>query len=92
MSLALQTGKRSKANIIYNTSLPVLFGVKKYADCLWEIVKNRDLQVNLRHELVEVRADKQEAVFVKLDSPGETVVYEVSGTSQCTYWGLFKTS
>ncbi|XP_048829381.1 sulfide:quinone oxidoreductase, mitochondrial [Brienomyrus brachyistius] len=71
-----KTGKRSKANIIYNTSLPVLFGVKKYADCLWEVVKNRDLQVNLRHNLVEVRADRREAVFEKLDSPGETVVYE----------------
>uniref|UniRef100_A0A8D0CIA4 Sulfide:quinone oxidoreductase, mitochondrial n=1 Tax=Scleropages formosus TaxID=113540 RepID=A0A8D0CIA4_SCLFO len=71
-----KTGKRSKANIIYNTSLPVLFGVKKYADALWEIVKKRDLQVNLRHNLIEVRADRREAVFEKLDSPGETVTVE----------------
>ncbi|XP_053332368.1 sulfide:quinone oxidoreductase, mitochondrial [Clarias gariepinus] len=71
-----KTGKRSKANIIYNTSLPVLFGVKKYADALWEIVKSRDLNVNLRHNLIEVRADKQEAVFENLDKPGETKVYE----------------
>ncbi|MBN3313356.1 SQOR protein, partial [Atractosteus spatula] len=72
----LQTGKRHKANIIYNTSLPVLFGVKKYADALWDIVKTRDLNVNLRHNLIEVRADKKEAVFEKLDNPGETVVLE----------------
>ncbi|KAK2834496.1 hypothetical protein Q7C36_015197 [Tachysurus vachellii] len=71
-----KTGKRSKANIIYNTSLPVLFGVKKYADALWEIVKSRDLNVNLRHNLIEVRADKQEAVFANLDKPGETKVFE----------------
>ncbi|XP_043084499.1 sulfide:quinone oxidoreductase, mitochondrial isoform X1 [Puntigrus tetrazona] len=70
------TGKRSKANIIYNTSLPVLFGVKKYSDALWEIVKTRDLNVNLRHNLIEVRADKQEAVFENLDKPGETEVYK----------------
>lgn len=57
----------------------MLFGVKKYADALWEIVKSRDLNVNLRHNLIEVRADKQEAVFENLDKPGETKVYEVNG-------------
>uniref|UniRef100_A0A8C7LQ74 Sulfide:quinone oxidoreductase, mitochondrial n=1 Tax=Oncorhynchus mykiss TaxID=8022 RepID=A0A8C7LQ74_ONCMY len=71
-----KTGKRATANVMYNTSLPVLFGIKKYADALWEIVKNRDIQVNLRHNLVEVRANKQEAVFENLDNPGETEVFE----------------
>uniref|UniRef100_A0AAQ5YN90 Sulfide:quinone oxidoreductase, mitochondrial n=2 Tax=Amphiprion ocellaris TaxID=80972 RepID=A0AAQ5YN90_AMPOC len=71
-----KTGKRNKAKVIYNTSLPVLFGVKKYADSLWDIVKRRDLQVNLRQNLIEVRADKQEAVFENLDKPGETKVFE----------------
>ncbi|KAI5100472.1 sulfide:quinone oxidoreductase, mitochondrial [Silurus meridionalis] len=75
-SFLRKTGKRSKANFIYNTSLPVLFGVKKYADALWEIVKKRDLNVNLRHNLIEVRADKYEAVFENLDKPGETKVFE----------------
>lgn len=73
-----KTGKRAKANIVYNTSLPVLFGIKKYADSLWDIVKRRDLQVNLRQNLIEVRADKQEAVFQNLDKPGETSVIEVT--------------
>lgn len=92
--LFCKTGKRSKANIIYNTSLPVLFGVKKYADALWEIVKSRDLIVNFRHNLVEVRADKQEAVFENLDNPGETKVFEVRGPCsliqhKSLYVGLF---
>lgn len=78
LMLAFQTGKRQKAKVIYNTSLPVLFGIKKYADSLWEIVKQRDLQINLRKNLIEVRADKQEAVFENLDKPGETTVFEVS--------------
>ncbi|KAL0968679.1 hypothetical protein UPYG_G00270110 [Umbra pygmaea] len=71
-----KVGKRNKAKIVYNTSLPVLFGVKKYADALWEIVKNRDIQVNLRQNLIEVRADRQQAVFENLDKPGETKVFE----------------
>lgn len=65
---------------MYNTSLPVLFGIKKYAESLWEIVKHRNLEVNLRHNLIEVRADRKEAVFENLDKPGETKVMEVTVT------------
>ena len=50
----LQQNKRSQANISYHTSLGVLFGVKKYADALWELVKERDININLRSNLVEV--------------------------------------
>ncbi|XP_030045443.1 sulfide:quinone oxidoreductase, mitochondrial isoform X2 [Microcaecilia unicolor] len=71
-----KTGKRAEANIIFNTSLGVIFGVKKYADALLEIIKNRNISVNYRQNLIEVRADKQEAVFENLDNPGETKVFQ----------------
>ncbi|KAG8440527.1 hypothetical protein GDO86_006321 [Hymenochirus boettgeri] len=71
-----KTGKRSDANIIFNTSLGVIFGVKKYADALLEIIKQRNIQVNYRHSLIEVRPDRQEAVFENLDKPGETKVFQ----------------
>uniref|UniRef100_A0A2K5Q6P6 FAD/NAD(P)-binding domain-containing protein n=1 Tax=Cebus imitator TaxID=2715852 RepID=A0A2K5Q6P6_CEBIM len=69
-----ETGKRSKANIIFNTSLGAIFGVKKYADALQEIIRERNLTVNYKQNLIEVRANKQEAVFENLDKPGETQV------------------
>ncbi|NWT64992.1 SQOR protein, partial [Prunella himalayana] len=71
-----KTGKRSKANIMFNTSLGVIFAVKKYADSLLEVVKDRDLAVNYKRNLIEVRADKQEAVFENLDRPGVTEVHQ----------------
>ncbi|XP_044294763.1 sulfide:quinone oxidoreductase, mitochondrial isoform X2 [Varanus komodoensis] len=71
-----KTGKRPKANIIFNTSLGVIFGVQKYAEALLEIIKSRGITVNYRWNLVEVRADKQEAIFENLDKPGETKVYQ----------------
>ncbi|XP_054128687.1 sulfide:quinone oxidoreductase, mitochondrial isoform X1 [Melozone crissalis] len=71
-----KTGKRSKANIIFNTSLGVIFGVKKYADALLEIIKDKNIVVNYKRNLIEVRADKQEAVFEKLDIPGETEIFQ----------------
>ncbi|XP_027725835.1 sulfide:quinone oxidoreductase, mitochondrial [Vombatus ursinus] len=69
-----KTGKRANANIIFNTALGVVFGVKKYADALEEIIKARDLHVNFRQNLIEVRPEKNEAVFEDLDSPGSTKV------------------
>ncbi|NXU96977.1 SQOR protein, partial [Cettia cetti] len=71
-----KTGKRSKANIMFNTSLGAIFGVKKYADALLEVIKDRDLAVNYKCNLIEVRADKQEAVFENLDKPGVTEVLQ----------------
>lgn len=52
--------------------------MKKYAAALQEIIQERDLTVNYKHNLIEVRADKQEAVFENLDKPGETKVIQVS--------------
>ncbi|XP_068128608.1 sulfide:quinone oxidoreductase, mitochondrial [Hyperolius riggenbachi] len=71
-----KNGRRSDANFMFNTSLGVIFGVKKYADALMEIIKERNIQVNFKHNLIEVRADKQEAVFENVDNPGETKVYQ----------------
>ncbi|KAG0717914.1 Sulfide:quinone oxidoreductase, mitochondrial [Chionoecetes opilio] len=63
-------GKRDKANIMYFTTLPVLFGIKKYADALWKVVKERGIvDINLRHNLIEVKPDTREAVFQDLDNP-----------------------
>lgn len=72
-----KTGK--SANIIYNTALPVIFGVKHYADALWELVKERDIKVNLRTNLIEVFPDKKQAIFQNLDSPNikSTIDYEM---------------
>lgn len=56
------------ANVHYFTSLPVIFGVKKYAEVLTEIVKQRGINLHLRHNLVEVIPDQKMAVFENLDT------------------------
>lgn len=80
-----QSRKRKNAQLHYNTSLPVLFGVKHYADALWEIVKKRDINVNLRTNLVEVKPGTDEAVFENLDKPDErfTVKVRLSRSGAC---------
>eukprot|EP00096_Caligus_rogercresseyi_P012124 TRINITY_DN4994_c0_g1_i1.p1 TRINITY_DN4994_c0_g1~~TRINITY_DN4994_c0_g1_i1.p1 ORF type:complete len:434 (-),score=68.13 TRINITY_DN4994_c0_g1_i1:126-1427(-) len=72
-------GIREKANVSYHTSLPVLFGVKKYADSLWEVVNERGINVNLRSNLIELKPDSREAVFQNMDAPEDlkTLPYEM---------------
>ncbi|KAF7268435.1 sulfide quinone oxidoreductase [Rhynchophorus ferrugineus] len=71
-------GKRDNVNVIYNTSLPVIFGVKKYADALWKICKERNIKVNTRTNLISVNPEKKEAVFENLDKPEEKTTFQYS--------------
>jgi sulfide:quinone oxidoreductase len=72
-----RNNKKQEAQLIYCTSLGVLFGVKWYADALWQVVKGRGgIEVNLRHNLIEVRAKEKQAVFENLDKPGTTKVVD----------------
>lgn len=67
---------------MFNTSLGAIFGVKKYADALEKVVKKRNIAVNFRHELVEVKPDTKEAVFRLLDDPaGKTKTFKVRFSS-----------
>lgn len=61
---------------MYNTALGVLFGVKKYAAVLEEICKKRNIKVNLRHTLVEVKPSSNEAVFNVTDSDNKVIKQE----------------
>eukprot|EP00106_Octopus_bimaculoides_P005630 XP_014773072.1 PREDICTED: sulfide:quinone oxidoreductase, mitochondrial-like [Octopus bimaculoides] len=83
-----KTGKRDKANILFNTSLGVMFVVKHYSEKLYEIAKNRGIHVNFMHSLIEVRPESGEAIFKKLNSEsGETATFKscdlLFSASQC---------
>ncbi|VDI15845.1 sulfide:quinone oxidoreductase [Mytilus galloprovincialis] len=72
-----ENGIRDKANIYYNSSLPVIFYVQKYADTLLNVLDRRGITVNYMRNLIEVRTDTKEAIFQKLDSPkGETETFK----------------
>ncbi|XP_004932579.1 sulfide:quinone oxidoreductase, mitochondrial isoform X1 [Bombyx mori] len=62
-----KTNVRSKSNITYNTCLPVIFGVKKYADALLKVVERKKINVNYKTVLKEVKPDRREAVFYNTD-------------------------
>ena len=66
--------KQNDAKIIYNTSLPVIFSAKHYADALWKVVAKRGINVNLRTNLTEVLPGGRQAVFENLDTQQKTTV------------------
>ncbi|XP_063228797.1 sulfide:quinone oxidoreductase, mitochondrial isoform X2 [Bacillus rossius redtenbacheri] len=65
-------GKRQSAEVMYNTALPMLFGVKKYADALWQVARRKGVRVNVGRNLLEVKPDRRTAVFEDLTRPGTT--------------------
>ncbi|XP_055373930.1 sulfide:quinone oxidoreductase, mitochondrial [Condylostylus longicornis] len=70
--------KRQNSTVTYMTSLPVIFGVKPYADALWEVVKKRDINVTLRKNLCEVKPEQNVAVFQDLDNLTKFIELEYS--------------
>lgn len=72
----------------------MIFGVKKYADRLMEIIEERNIELNHYLNLIEVNPDKKECVFEKLNSttdPKETVSFSVSDTASSEaffVWGI----
>lgn len=75
--LYLKHNLRNNIDVVYNTALPVIFGVKKYANSLWNVCKERDITVNLQTNLVKIDLNKKQATFEKLNSSGETSVQDV---------------
>ncbi|XP_052767901.1 sulfide:quinone oxidoreductase, mitochondrial-like [Mya arenaria] len=72
-----KAGVRDKATVMFNTSLGVIFGVKKYAASLMPIVERKGIQLNLRRNLVSVDHSKKTATFELLDSEkGEKITYD----------------
>lgn len=72
-----RTGKRQNAKIFYNTALPVIFGVKYFADALWTVANNRKIDVNLRRNLVHIDGSKNVATFANIDDSSEQTNIEV---------------
>lgn len=77
-----KVNKRNNAKIIYNTALPTIFAVKYFADALWKIIKERDIEVNLKTNLVEVIGNKNIAIFANVDDPQKRTSIEVNFSHQ----------
>ena len=75
---------------MFNTALDKIFGVKKYADVLTNIVESRNIKLNFKRNLVKVCPDSMEAVFEVLGAPEKAIeTYKVGVTFRTTSSRLF---
>lgn len=71
-------GIRDKAKIIYKTSTPAIFAVKKYAQKLQQICNSRNISVDTRQSLIKINSTQKVATFEFLDEPNKTESIEYS--------------
>lgn len=63
-----RTGIRDQSKVIFGTANPAIFDVDKYRIALEKIVERRELDINYRHNLTEIKADEKIAIFENLDT------------------------
>lgn len=73
-----QNGVRDKTNIIFASGNASIFAVPKYAAALDRVVERKGIMAKYKMNLIEIRADKREAVFEHVDTKEqETMKYDM---------------
>ncbi|NEO29272.1 MAG: NAD(P)/FAD-dependent oxidoreductase [Symploca sp. SIO3C6] len=70
-----KSGVGTNSQVIFGTATAKMFPVPEYCDSLEKVVKRRNIQVNFKHNLKEIKAESKEAVF---DVTTDEGVQEVS--------------
>jgi len=67
-----RTGKLAEADVQFFHPGSIIFGIPSFAKTLNEVIQRYGITTNFGHELVEVRGDRQEAVFRITEADGAT--------------------
>lgn len=73
-----RTGLAQRTRIVYASGQAAIHGVKEYAAVLDRVVARFGIETRFRHELVEIRPERKEAVFQYTNGAG-------SGQTEITY-------
>ncbi len=61
-----RSGVRQQSQLNFYHAGAAIFAVKKYADALNRVVERKGINVHFQHDLIEVRGEAREAVFLNL--------------------------
>lgn len=67
-------GVREQTRLIYAAGTPGIFAVKEYAESLDKVMARKGIETHYQHELVELRADAREAVFIDRGNDEQVVI------------------
>lgn len=69
-----KSGVRDKTKMIFCSAAAGIFPIKKYATVLNQVISRKGLDMRYQTNLIELRPDKKEAVFEKLDDGEQRVI------------------
>ncbi len=69
-----RSGVRDKSQVIFASASGGIFSVGKYAQALERVIRRKGIDARYQHNLVELRPDRREAVFKRLDNDEEVVL------------------
>ncbi|GAC1385657.1 MAG: FAD/NAD(P)-binding oxidoreductase [Herpetosiphon sp.] len=67
-------GVRAASRIIYATGTPSIFAVKEFAATLLKVVERKGIETLYKHNLLEVRPDVRQAVFLNMETNEQVVL------------------
>ncbi len=71
-------GIRDKSRVLFASATPRIFAVDKYATALEKMIARKGIETRFKHDLVELRPDKKEAVFQILETELQvTIAYDM---------------
>lgn len=65
-------GIREKAQVLYNTPRPDIFGIKAFVGALHKVIKRKNIKVNYKRDLIRVDGDNRQAFFKVTEEDGST--------------------
>lgn len=63
-----RSGVRDKSQVIFASAQGALFAVERYRKTLEKVAARKEIDVRLKHDLVELHPDRKQAVFEHLDT------------------------
>jgi len=71
-------GIREKCEVIFAVAMPRIFAVDRYARTLEAATEKRNMDVRLKHDMIEIRPEAKEAVFQIVESDEQvTIKYDM---------------
>ena len=63
-----RSGVREKSQVIFASAQASLFAVERYRKTLEKVAQRKEIDIRLKHNLVELRPEQKEAIFEHLDT------------------------
>ncbi len=68
-----KSGVRDNATVSFISGMGGIFSAKKSADALNTVLRHKGMEARYKHDVVEIRAERKEAVFQHLDTQEEAI-------------------